>query len=116
MAEIKATVAVTNRKFCEAAWEDGAVDDTFAAVGMAAFPEKTLQIIGTVDGADTGLQGSNDGGTTWIDLTSDGATVITGLGLHWVWENTEIVRPKTATNGGGSTSLTYLLGAPAILG
>ncbi len=116
MAEISPTVITTDRKYRKATWENGVVDDTFKAVGMAEFPEKTLQIIGTLDGADSGLQGSNDGGTTWVDLTTDGSTVITGIGAFWVWENTEIVRPKTAANGASGTDLTYILGAPAILG
>ena len=116
MAEISPTVVTTNSKFREATWLNGADDDTFKAVGMAAYPEKTLQIIGVLNGADSGLQGSNDGGTTWVDLTTDGTNAIVGLGVHWVWENTEIVRPKTALNGGVTTDLTYILGAPAILG
>lgn len=115
MAEIKPVVQTSNRKYREAAWENGANGDTFQEVGFGAYPEKTVQIIGTVGGAATGLEGSNDG-STWFDLTTDGSTAITGLGGFWIWENPQLVRPKEASGGDGTTDLTYIIGAPAILG
>ncbi len=116
MAEIKPTVETTNRKTRKATWSNGVANDTFAAVGMGEFPNKTVQIIGTEDTAASGLQGSNDGGTTWVALTSDGSTAITGPGLHYIWENTELVRPTPTGGGASGTDLSYIITASAILG
>lgn len=115
MAEIKAKVETSNRKYRTATWENGVSGDTFAAVGLGQFPQQTVQIIGTVDGAQTGLEGSNDGGTTWFDITSDGSTAISGIGGFYIWESPQIIRPKEASGGASGTDLTYIIGAPAIL-
>ena len=116
MATILPTVETTNRKYRKATWANGVNGDDFQAVGLGEFPERMVQILGTEDGAATGLEGSNDGGTTWFDLTSDGSTAISGIGGHWIWENPELMRPKTASGGATGTDLTYIIGAPAILG
>lgn len=116
MATITPTVETTNQKYRKATWTGAVNGDDFQAVSFGPYPIQNVQIIGTADGAATGLEGSNDGGTTWVDLTTDGSTAITGTGVHYIWENVERVRPKTASGGASGTSLSYIIGAPAILG
>lgn len=71
--------------------------DNGVAASLSKWPVKSIQAIGA--GSVT-IQGSNDGGTTWATLTSDGVTPIpalTGGAIVAPYENTELIRPGAAT-------------------
>lgn len=78
-------------------WPALANAESGIAASLSKFPTKSVQAIGA--GSVT-IQGSNDGGTTWATLTSDGVTPIpalTGGAIVSPFENTELIRPGAAT-------------------
>lgn len=78
-------------------WPALANTENGLAAGLSKWPTKSVQAIGA--GAVT-IQGSNDGGTTWATLTSDGTTPIpalTGGAIVSPYENTDLIRPGAAT-------------------
>lgn len=109
MAEIKAKVENTPKNYQVATWETVEQGDTAKAVDVSQFPDKSVQISGTEGAALTiALHGSMDG-TNYFALTSDGATLIDAVGIHYVWENPRFIKP---VQGGGdvTTDMDYVLG------
>ena len=70
--------------------------DSGAQVSLAAWPDKTVQIIG---GTNVDMEGSNDGGTTWSPLTKPDGTALTDAvpGMYVISGNPAALRPASAT-------------------
>ncbi|MCH8949630.1 MAG: hypothetical protein IIB87_04555 [Chloroflexi bacterium] len=113
MPTIDLEVIATDTKYRTVKWpslEDGD-DGKVADVGQ--YPDRSLQITGTLGGAVPSLEGSMDR-VTWFQLTSDGVTAIGALGMFWVWENPKFTRPKNV-GGDGTTDVTYQLGMSTLV-
>jgi hypothetical protein len=82
-------------------------NDNGAAIPFAEWADRSVQVTGTFgSGGTLKLQGSNDGGTTWVDLTDPQGNAIsfTAAGLEAVTEVVELARPYVSA-GDGSTDL-----------
>jgi hypothetical protein len=87
--------------------------DTGAAVSMARFPDRTVQVSGdfTTSGACV-IEGSNDG-TNYFTLTdpTGAALSFTAAGMKLIVENPLYIRPR-ATAGTAVAMNVYIVGAP----
>lgn len=85
--------------------------DTGAPVKFGSWKDRSVQITGTfgVNGSVT-IQGSNDGGTTWVTLTdaANSALTFTSAGLKAITELPYEIRPSV-TAGDGTTALNIWL-------
>lgn len=113
MATIKANSTNSNRKYRKVTWPSLADSDDGSIVDFGKYPEKTLQITGTLDTAVPGLEGSMDK-QTWFLLTTDGTNAIAALGLFYVWENPNFIRPNN-DGGDSNTDITYQLGMSTLV-
>ena len=113
MAIIVPTLVVGNDKYQIAKWETLTADDVGDVADLGKYPEKSVQITGTLGGAVPGLEGSMDK-VTWFLLTFDGVNAIAALGMFYVWENPNFIR---ANNGGGdgTTDVDYQLGMSTLV-
>lgn len=112
MATRTATTSTSNTGVGERSvvtWAGLLNGDDGSAVEAWDFPDRSIQVIGTLGtGGQVTWQGSNDG-TNWATLTDlAGANlVITALGVKMPAPITRYVRPLVA--GDGSTNLTVVL-------
>jgi hypothetical protein len=108
MAEKVATlVSDWNAEIQRIKWLAMANGDTGAAIELGNWADRSIQITGTFGaGGSVSLQGSNDGGTTWVTLTDQAGSALTftSAGLRQVLQLTHMVR-MTVTAGDGTTSL-----------
>lgn len=108
MAEKTANIlADWNAEILRYSWLAMANGDTGAAIELGNYQDRTIQITGTFGtGGSVSLQGSNDGGTTWVTLTDQAGSALTftSAGLRQVLQLTQKVR-LTVTAGDGTTSL-----------
>lgn len=87
-------------------WDAILSGDTGTPLEAVDYPDKTIQVEGTFDGATLPMQGSNDG-TNWRPLT-DGqgnAIAFTGGGIELPAENPRYIRPGAPTSATGNTAL-----------
>ncbi len=111
---IVAPVTTKNvNKYLDVLWETLTSGDSGAVATIGQYPDKTVQITGTLDTTTPSLEGSMDQ-TTWFQLTSDGTNAIAGLGLFYVWENPNFIRPLNV-GGGASTDIDYQLGMSVLV-
>jgi len=88
--------------------------DTVPALDAPTYPEKSVQVIGTYDGATITIQGSNDAGTTYDTLNDsrgvgNAMTFTSGSGgVKTLLENPQLVKPKLTTST-GSPSLKVII-------
>lgn len=85
--------------------------DVGTAVALPAFPDRTVQILGTFAGSiAVELQGSLDGGTTWSPLTDPQGNAIskTAAAIEAITELVPLVRPKATAGSGGAAVDVYL--------
>lgn len=87
---------------------------------MSMYADRSVQMIGTFGTSvlsSVALQGSNDGGTTWANLTDPqgNAIIMSSAGLKQLTEVTELVRPNS--QGGDSTTAVtvYLFGKKTVI-
>lgn len=113
MPTIDPVVPATDTKYQIVKWENLKLGDDGSPADVGKYPDRSLQITGTLGGATPGFEGSMDN-TTWFSLTSDGASAIAALGMFWVWENPKFVRPNNA-GGDGDTDITYQLGMTTLV-
>lgn len=113
MATIAASQVVMADGVVVTTWASVTEADTGRAVGMARFPDRTVQVTGdfTTSGAIT-LEGSNDNVTfgTLNDHNGD-ALVITDSVPRLIAENTLYIRPR-ATAGTAVSMTVVIVGAP----
>lgn len=87
-------------------------NDNGAAISMASFADRSVQVLGTFGAGGTiVLEGSNDGGTTYVTLKDPLGNNLsfTAAGLKMVGDLAYHVRPRV-TAGDGTTDLdVYLL-------
>ena len=113
MATRVAVQVVGDQRSVTTTWEGlvGAADDG-AAVSVAGFREITCQIIGNIGtGGVVSMQGSNDGGTTWVILEDKQGDVVTfsAIGLMTsIQEFPLMIRPN-ASAGSGATDLDIIM-------
>lgn len=76
-----------------AKWLDLDAADSGKPVALAGWPDKTFQVIG---GTTVDLQGSMDGGTTWVPISKPDGTALTGLvpGMYVIRDNPTLIRPN----------------------
>lgn len=84
-------------------WEALAGDDDGSSVTVSDGTDGSVQATGTFDSATVNFQGSNDGGTTWFNLTDETGTeiAITAAGGKMFLPRVDRVRPLTS--GGGAS-------------
>jgi hypothetical protein len=90
-------------------------DSTGVGVSIPGAVDKSVQMVGTWDGATISMQGSNDG-TTWFELnavqnftTAISSTADATPGIQQIGENTLWVRPLEASGSGSVVVTVYLL-------
>lgn len=106
MAEKPVTLVISNTGVMIATWTDLDVGDTGAPVEAAAYPDKTVQCVGT--GTAIPMEGSNDG-TNWAPLNDfagvaislDGTTAASSM--QAIRENPLYIRPGTVVGGANSS-------------
>lgn len=91
------------------AWLALATGDTGAPVALPNAADCSIQVTGTFGGATAVLEGSNDGGTTWVTLRDPGGTALsfTTANLKQVLEVVGLIRPSVS--GGTSVALNFYL-------
>jgi len=75
------------------------------------FAERTIQVLGTLDGATVAIEGSFDG-VTWAPLSDPQGNALSGINslrIEAVQDVPRLLRPAL-TGGGASTSVTVYLG------
>ena len=90
-------------------WASIVEGDTATKVTTAQFSRKCFQTKGTFGSATIVAQGSNDGGTTFANLTDHGDTAIshTSASIDEIGQNPLDIRPSTS--GGSGSSVTVVL-------
>jgi hypothetical protein len=88
-----------------AAWLDLDSGDSGKPVALAGWPDKTIQVIG---GTTVDMQGSNDGGTTWVPISEPDGTALTGAvpGMFVILENPLLIRPNNVTGNNMAVRIT----------
>lgn len=113
MATIAALVA--------ARYEENAIKSTWAHLVSASldgdplpsnwmdYSDRSIQVLGTFNGATVTIQGSNDQGTTWATLNDAFGTALTftTAGIKQLTEVCAFMRPLVSA-AGGSTDLTVV--------
>lgn len=88
-------------------WASVTETDTFGAVALPEYSDKSVHVSGTFDSASIAIQGSNDG-TNYCSLFDPSSTVIAitaATALKAILENTVYVKPL-ASGGGATQSVT----------
>jgi hypothetical protein len=87
-----------------ASWADLDAGDSGKPVALAGWPDKTIQVIG---GTTVDLQGSNDGGTTWVAISEPDGTALTGVGpgMYVIRDNPLLLRPNNVAGSNMSVRL-----------
>ncbi|WP_085025351.1 hypothetical protein [Ensifer aridi] len=91
--------------------------DTGAPFAIADWPDKTVQLTGTIGtGGSVRMEGSNDGGTNWATLHQPDNTdlTFTALGMEFVVENPLLIRPNVIAGDGSTNFAVRLVGAKKI--
>jgi hypothetical protein len=98
MATIQPTLVTGEESFLIATWEDLTSADTGAAVNVAAYPDRSVQLCAG-DGAT--LEGSMDG-LVWASLTDQNGDPLslTSSAIKFVLENAVYVRVASPTSAG----------------
>lgn len=112
MAVISAVIVPANDiEILRAYWANLTTDDTGAPIEMAAFADRSIQMTGTFDGATVAMQGSNDGGTTWVTLKDPFGNdlTFTAAGLRTIVDLAYHVRPAVTVNGAGGCDVNAYL-------
>ena len=91
-------------------WTLTTADHTGDAVAYEDYADRTFQVLGTFGGATVELQGSLDGGTTWVVLTDPQGNALTktAAALEAVSEAVPRIRAKLTVVGVGA-SVTAIL-------
>jgi hypothetical protein len=94
---IAANISVLPGGVNVAQWADLGGAETGQSAMMAGYPDRTVQVAGTLGGATVVLEGSNDG-TNYFPLTKPGNTAIsfTAAGGCAIIENPAFIRPKAS--------------------
>lgn len=93
----------------KATWTGLTGSDVGDALVCPNLPDKTVHITGTFNLDTVIMQGSNDGGTTWTQLTDPQGNNIskTAAGVEAIEENPIAIRPSTS-GGTGSVNVTVI--------
>lgn len=80
--------------------------DVGSAVNSAYFADRSVQVFGTFGGGTIVLQGSNDGGTTYVTLKDPLGNNLsfTTAGFKMIGDLAHLIRPSVS-GGDGTTSL-----------
>lgn len=81
-------------------------NDVGSAAEMVAYSDRSVQVVGTFDGATIQLQGSNDG-SNWKVLTDPQGNILafTTTGIEAIAELTRYIRPQITVAGSGGADL-----------
>lgn len=85
------------------------VETSGTAVQGYGYADRSIQVVGTFNGATVTIQGSNDG-TNWVSMTDvlGNAISMTTAGLKQIVEITRYIRPSV-TSAGASTDVDVLM-------
>lgn len=105
MADITPTlIPSTDKRYARYKWETFTPSDTNGiAVGMGAYPDRSVQVLGNFGTAgEITIQGSLDGGTTWATLTDPqgNALVFTSAKIEAITELVPLIRPIRSAGTG----------------
>lgn len=96
----------------QALWETlTAANAAGTSVQVWGAADRSVQVVGTPNGATTVLQGSNDG-TNWVTLTDplgNAISFVNATGLKQISEITRYIRPSTSGGGGAQDLDVYVL-------
>ena len=92
-------------------WTLTSANNDGALVKMAQWADRSVTFQGTWGTATAGIEGSNDGGTTYIALADPQGNPIskTADSVEAVLELTELMRPRLTTPGSGATVKVVML-------
>lgn len=109
-AAITALKTIGDRGVRRVLWEEVGDDDDGAPVEMSGFADRSVQVVGTFDGATIVIEGSNDG-TNYHTLNDPqgNALTITSAKTEQILEVTRWIRCRVSVNGAGSTDLDVYL-------
>ncbi len=103
----------TNDGVFVASWTGLLNTDTGVGIGMAKFPDKTVQVVGPFGtGGTVTIEGSNDGGTTWgvlhdpqgVDIAIQDSLPIV------IAESPLLMRPDVSAGDGSTNCKVYIVG------
>lgn len=114
MAVITPTITKVSRGTHRVVWAAITESDTCTAVSFPGARDKTVQVKGTMGGATITLEGSldDDIAGTYAGLTDPQGNAIsfTAAGIESVMENTNWIKPVTASGSSSSVTVTLLVG------
>jgi hypothetical protein len=104
-------VGKTGKKIQKYLWETLTGADDGSPVVVADGTDGSIQATGTFDSATLNFQGSNDGGTTWFNLTDETGTEIalTAAGGKMFLPRVDRIRPLTSGGGGSCDIDVYMV-------
>lgn len=111
MTTITGFAGAPDKKYLKHTWETLGTGDDGSPITVAHCSQICIQATGDFSaGAGIHIDGSNDGGTTWVQLQDvEGAAInLTSAGLKDVLEHPELIRPSV-TNGNASTDIDVFL-------
>ncbi len=116
MAEIKGDYlspvsVMRHSKEVKKSWVGLVNGDTGEPLEALHLSDKSVHITGTFDTTTLVIQGSNDGGTSWVTLTDPQGNALSFTStakIEQVMENTQLIRPEV-TAGGGNTDVNVFL-------
>lgn len=83
-------------------WSGMTEADTGAPADVSAYPDRSVQVVGTFGGGTIRIEGSNDGTNYSVLHDPQGnALDITVAGMRLIAENPKLIRPR-ATAGSGA--------------
>lgn len=87
-----------------------AASDVGLAYAVPAHSDKSIHVSGTFGSGTVTVQGSNNGGSSYVGLTDPTQTAIsiTSEGIKAILENTALIRP-VLTGGSGATVVISIL-------
>lgn len=114
MANITPTTIDNSDETRTVLWAAMGNADNGLSAAFGQFPDRTFGVTGTFGGATVILQGSFDGGTTWVTLNDykGNAISFTAAGVALVAENPPLIRPSTS-GGTGTVIAATLFGSRA---
>lgn len=114
MAVVTPTIEHAGIRSMRVIWANVTESDTCTAVQFPHARDKTVQVKGTFGGATITIEGSLDEaiGGTYAGLTDPqgNAIAFTAAGIESIMENTQWVKPVTASGSSSSVTVTMLVG------
>ncbi len=113
MATIAVVATKIHREVQKWLWETMGNDDVGGPAnanhGAPSFPDKTVQVTGTIGSATITIEGSNDG-SVWVTLSDPSGSPLsfTSAGLSTILENPLEIRPQTIGGSGTDVDVTII--------